>query len=435
MKVNIFGLGYVGCVTAACLANDGHDVYGMDVDMLKVEMVNAGKSPIREPGLEEKIKAATAAGRLVASRNHIRRADVSLICVGTPSSEHGSQDLEFLKSVANQLGEYLAGIDYYHVVNVRSTVMPGTVEDVLIPILESRSGRRCGVDFGVCMNPEFLREGTSVADFYDPPFTVIGQLDTRSGDAVAKLYHAISAKVFRPSIKTAEMLKYVSNSFHALKVTFANEVGIICKELGADSREIMALFAADKKLNISAAYLKPGFAFGGSCLPKDLRALVHKAKELDLETPLLSAILPSNKIHVERAFELIRRTEKRNVGIIGLSFKDGTDDLRESPMVDLIEKLLGKGYTVSVFDEEVSYSRLHGSNKRYIEKVIPHISQLLSDSVEETIGGSQVIVLGSKTGKYGQLISGMDSSVHVIDLVNTVSGQQKPSARYSGICW
>jgi GDP-mannose 6-dehydrogenase len=435
MKVNVFGLGYVGCVTAACLANDGHEVAGIDVDMVKVDLINAGRSPIREPGLDEKIKTAVDSGRLAATRDHLAQADVSLVCVGTPSRENGGQDLGFLRSVSEQISEYLAGIDSYHVVNVRSTVLPGTFGEVVIPILESGSGKKSGGDFGVCMNPEFLREGTSVVDFYEPPFTVIGQIDDKSGDVVARLYSSIDAKLFRTSIKTAEMLKYVSNAFHALKVAFANEVGTFCKKIRADSREVMDLFASDRKLNISTAYLKPGFAFGGSCLPKDLRALLHKAREIDLELPLLSAVLPSNAMQIERAYELIRRTGQRRVGIIGLSFKPGTDDLRESPMVDLIEKLLGKGYTVSVFDEEVSYSRLHGSNKRYIEMAIPHISQLLCGSVEQTISGSEVIVLGSKTGKYHELLSGLGDSFHVIDLDSAGSGQRKSFANYSGISW
>jgi GDP-mannose 6-dehydrogenase len=435
MKVNIFGLGYVGCVSAACLACDGHTVHGYDVDPLKVDMINAGKSPIREPGLEEKLKEAVSSGRLTASRNSIVEADVSLICVGTPSNDNGSQNLTFVKKVIQQLGEFLATSRHYHVVNVRSTVLPGTVEGVLIPLLEKHSGKRRGVDFGVCMNPEFLREGTSVADFYDPPFTVIGQLDGKSGDVVARLYRAVKAPALRAGLKSAETVKFVSNAFHALKVTFANEVGTLCKAAGVDSREVMDLVCQDRKLNISPTYLKPGFAFGGSCLPKDLRAIVHKARELDVETPLLSAVLPSNHLQVERAFELIKKTKKKKVGIIGLSFKAGTDDLRESPMVDLIEKLLGKGYEVSVFDEEVSYSRLHGSNKRYIEKVIPHISQLLRESLAETLKESEVIVLGSKTKNPEEVLAGVNGHVRVVDLVSAPRFEQVMPTRYDGICW
>ncbi len=435
MKVNIFGLGYVGCVSAACLAQDGHSVYGVDVDPLKVEMINAGKSPIREPGLEEMIAKAVASGGLRAGANSLQPADVSLVCVGTPSLENGSQDLSYVKKVVRQIGEYLAGLDSYHVVNIRSTVMPGTVEDVLIPILERHSGKRRGEGFGVCMNPEFLREGTSVTDFYDPPFTVIGELDERSGERVERLYHAVKAPVFHRSIRAAEMLKFASNAFHALKVTFANEIAAVAKESGVDSRELMSLFCEDRKLNVSPAYLKPGFAFGGSCLPKDVRSLTYRAKELDLKTPVLDAILPSNQLQVERALGLIRKTNRKKVGVLGLAFKAGTDDLRESPMVELIERLIGKGYTVSVYDEEVSYSRLFGSNKRYVETVIPHVSQLLRDSAAEIIRESEVIVLGSKAAKLAEAVTQLNGHAYVIDLVNGLAAREDDPSRYAGICW
>jgi GDP-mannose 6-dehydrogenase len=435
MRVNIFGLGYVGCVSAACLACDGHEVNGLDVDALKVGMINAGKSPIREPGLEEKLTEAVASGRLSARMGVIPPADVSLICVGTPSNENGSQDLSFVKKVAHQLGQFLASTNDYHVVNVRSTVMPGTVEEVIVPILEKESGKKRGEGFGVCMNPEFLREGTSVADFYDPPFTVIGELDARSGDVVSKLYGKVSAPVFRRSIRAAEMLKYVSNAFHALKVSFANEIGIVAKQAGVDGREVMDLFCEDRKLNIAPTYLKPGFAFGGSCLPKDLRALTHMAKALDVKVPVLDAILPSNELHVERALALVKKTNKKKIGILGLSFKAGTDDLRESPMVELIERLLGKGYNVSVFDEEVSYSRLFGSNKTYIEKVIPHISQLLRDNAADLIRESEVLVLGSKTARYVQAIQELNGHAFIVDLVNSPQVRASHSSQYAGIAW
>jgi GDP-mannose 6-dehydrogenase len=285
------------------------------------------------------------------------------------------------------------------------------------------------------MNPEFLREGTSVADFYDPPFTVIGELDARSGDVVSKLYGKVSAPVFRRSIRAAEMLKYVSNAFHALKVSFANEIGIVAKQAGVDGREVMDLFCEDRKLNIAPTYLKPGFAFGGSCLPKDLRALTHMAKALDVKVPVLDAILPSNELHVERALALVKKTNKKKIGILGLSFKAGTDDLRESPMVELIERLLGKGYNVSVFDEEVSYSRLFGSNKTYIEKVIPHISQLLRDNAADLIRESEVLVLGSKTARYVQAIQELNGHAFIVDLVNSPQVRASHSSQYAGIAW
>jgi GDP-mannose 6-dehydrogenase len=368
MRINIFGLGYVGCISAACLANDGHDVTGIDIDPLKVKMINNGESPIIEPGLKDALKAACNSRKLKASNDNIAAADISIVCVGTPSNDNGSLRLDYLERVAEQLGDYLIKENSYHVVNIRSTVLPGTIEEKIIPIIESRSKKKAEVDFGVCMNPEFMREGTSISDYYNPPFTVIGEIDKKSGNIIAELYKSINAPLFRTTIKVAEMVKYACNTFHALKITFANEIGNVCKDLNIDSHEVMNIFCEDKKLNISSYYMKPGFAFGGSCLPKDLRALLYKAKELDTDCPVMGSILRSNSNQIERAYKLINKTGKQNIGIMGISFKAETDDLRESPMVELAEKLIGKGYKVSIFDKEVSLARIYGANKTYIEK-------------------------------------------------------------------
>ena len=437
MKINIFGLGYVGCVSAACLAKNNHLVTGIDVDPVKVEIIDNGKSPIVEEGLDELINRTVNLGFLKATTNNIPDSDISIICVGTPSNENGSLDLKFFKQVGEDIGKFLKEIDHYHVVVNRSTVIPGTLEDVLVPILEMHSGKKMGRDFGVCMNPEFMREGTSIFDYYNPPLTHIGSSDEKSAKIVEQLYDNIDAPVYHSSIKVAEMLKYASNTFHAIKVTFANEIGILCKKLQIDSHEVMEIFCKDTKLNISNYYLKPGFAFGGSCLPKDLRAITYKARESDIETPLLNSLTLSNKNQVENAFNLISKLNKKKIAFVGLSFKAGTDDLRESPIVDLIERLIGKGYQISVFDQEVSLAKIFGSNKRYIENVIPHISSLMKNSIEEILDGSEVIVIGKKEQAYKEpLLKGIrKQNLYLFDLVRLFSNTEKPKERYEGICW
>jgi GDP-mannose 6-dehydrogenase len=438
MKINVFGLGYVGCVSAACLANDGNDVTGVDTDPTKVELINSGRSPIAEPGLDEMVKSVVASGKLRAVINGISpldQAHVSTVCVGTPSNENGSVNLDAMRRVSRQIGHYLSQIDSYHVVNIRSTVIPGTVEGTIIPLIEKHAKRRVGHDFGVCVNPEFLREGSSLSDFYNPPFTLIGELDTRSGDIISQMYEGIQTPLMRTKIGVAEMVKYTCNAFHALKVSFANEIGNICKGLGIDSHEVMDIFCKDVKLNLSPYYLKPGFAFGGSCLPKDLRALFYKAKELDLESPLLSAILQGNKNQIDVAYRLVNKTGRKTVGILGLSFKANTDDLRESPMVELAEKLLGKGYQISIYDREVSLAKIFGSNKQYIESVIPHISSLVKNSIREVIDNSDVIVIGNQSEDYRQIVHQMNGNKHIIDLVRIASNPGKMDGKYEGICW
>ncbi len=435
MRVNIFGMGYVGCVSAACLASNGNQVTGVDVDKTKVKAINEGRSPIIEAGLGEMIRNAVARGNLRATTMDIEPADVSLICVGTPSNDNGSIGIHQVIRVSEQIGNHLRQLDPYHVVSMRSTVLPGTVLQTVIPLLEESSGKKAGPDFGVCVNPEFMRTGTSIDDFYNPTFTLIGELDTRSGSVVKELYKDIRAPVIRTTVSVAEMVKYACNAFHGLKVSFANEIGNISKRLGIDSHEVMDIFCRDNVLNISSYYLRPGFAFGGSCLPKDIRALLYKATQLDLDSPVLSSILRSNNNQIELAFDLIRKSGRKNVGILGLSFKPDTDDLRESPLVTLIERLLGKGYRINIYDENVSLARIVGSNKRYIEETIPHISSLLKTSVQEVTDESDVVVVGSKSAEFEQTLSAMSSDKIVIDLVRIVTNPDTRNGNYEGICW
>jgi GDP-mannose 6-dehydrogenase len=355
--------------------------------------------------------------------------------VGTPSQDNGSLGLEHVRFVSEQIGCYLRGLTSYHVVAVRSTVLPGTVERTVVPLLEQASGRKAGPDFGVCMNPEFMRESTSVADFHRPSFTLIGELDSRSGDPVEALYAGLEAPVVRTPIAVAEMVKYACNAFHGLKVTFANEIGNICKRMSIDSHAVMDVFCRDSALNLSSYYLRPGFAFGGSCLPKDVRALLYEANQLDLDCPVLGSILRSNQQQVELAYHLIRRTGRRRVGVLGLSFKAGSDDLRESPLVTLIEVLIGKGYAVRIYDEDVSLARIVGANKRFIEEAIPHISSLLRPTPEEVVESSEVLVVGRKTQEVARLVRALGPEKAVVDLVRVGPEMAGRNGAYEGICW
>lgn len=436
MKLSVFGIGYVGCVSAACFAKDGHNVIGVDVNPTKVGIINDGKSPIIEPGIGDLIGEAVRSGRLSATTNSaeaVATSDLSLICVGTPSNPNGSLDLRYIARVCEEIGAALKTKERRHVVVIRSTMLPGTIENMVVTVLEKHSGKKVGQDFGVCINPEFLREGTSLKDFYAPPFTLIGADDAETAETVRELYAKIEAPVFVTSVKTAEMVKYVCNCFHALKVSFANEVGNICKAIGIDSHEVMDVFCQDTKLNLSPYYLKPGFAFGGSCLPKDLRAITYKAKELDVEVPVLSAILPSNRLQVERAFDMVVQTGKKRIGVLGFSFKAGTDDLRESPMVSLIETLIGKGYQLSIYDRDVSLARLFGANKEYIEREIPHISQLMQTSIDDVIATAEVLLIGNKAEEFQQIRSKLRDGQVMIDLVRLL--EQTSDRTYQGICW
>lgn len=437
MKLSIFGLGYVGCVSAACFAGDGHEVIGVDVNPLKVEIINGGRSPIVEPGIEELISAAVKQGRLRAATDAneaVAESDVSLVCIGTPGNHNGSLDLSYIKRACQQIGEALASKPRYHVVAMRSTMLPGTIEQTVIPTLEVFSGKRAGRDFGVAVNPEFLREGTSIYDFAHPPFTLIGADDEEASVLLKRLYASIDAPLVNVGIKEAEMVKYACNSFHALKVAFANEIGNVSKALGVDSHIVMDVFCKDTKLNLSPYYLKPGFAFGGSCLPKDLRAITYKAKELDVEVPLLNSILLSNRQQVERVVDTVLRTGRKNVGVLGLSFKAGTDDLRESPMVTLIETLIGKGMKLTIYDRDVELARLFGANKQYIEREIPHISSLMNSDLDQVIEHAEVIIIGKKEDEFRVLSEKLNNGRVIVDLVRLFEVVD-PRKQYQGICW
>jgi len=438
MKVSVFGLGYVGSVSAASFAADGHQVVGVDVNADKVAAINAGRSPIVEPGLEELLARHAPDGGVRATTSAadaVRDTEVSLLCVGTPSRRNGSLDLTYLERVSEEVGAALRDKASYHVVVVRSTVLPGTTHQTVIPILERTSGKKYGEGFGVSVNPEFLREGTALKDFRKPPMTLVGHNHAVDAGGTIALYQSIDAPLISTSIRVAEMIKYASNTWHALKVVFANEIGNLCKKLEVDSHEVMDVFCRDEKLNLSAYYLKPGFAFGGSCLPKDVRALQYRAKELDVDLPVISQILPSNRQQIQNALDQVLDTGKKTVGLLGFSFKAGTDDLRESPMVILAEALLGKGISLKIYDKSVSIAKLVGANKAYIETQIPHLSSLLCDTVDEVIDGSEVLVVGTQAPEFCTALARARADQIVIDLVRLPIYGSLLQAEYRGICW
>ena len=388
MKIAVFGLGYVGTVSAACLARDGHEVIGVDINDLKVDSINRGEVTFSESHLEELVKAGVSCGRLSATTSAadaMKDAEVSLICVGTPSNTNGSLKLDCLRAVTGEIGEALGRREGYHVVCVRSTVLPGTVDNIVIPILQGKSGKMCGFDFGVCMNPEFLREGSAVEDYEQPCQIVMGQWDHQSGDTAMKMYEGIKALRVQTELATAEAVKYVSNTYHALKISFANEIGNICKSHGVDGQEVMEIFCNDDKLNISSSYLRPGYAFGGSCLPKDLRAIVYQANGNDVAVPVLEAVIESNKRQIERGIRLVENVGKQKVGVLGLSFKTGTDDVRESPVVPLVETLIGRGYDISIYDPYIEPEKLIGANKIFLERALPHVAKLMRKEISDVI--------------------------------------------------
>jgi GDP-mannose 6-dehydrogenase len=438
MNVSVFGLGYVGSVSAASFAADGHTVVGVDVNPDKVASLNEGRSPIVEKGLDELIRDNAASGRLRATASTAEAVEataLSLVCVGTPSRKNGSLDLTYLERVAEQIGDAIRTKDDYHVVVVRSTVLPGTTHDVVIPALERTSGKKYGTGFGVTVNPEFLREGTAIHDFRNPPLTLVGHNYRSDVEPTQSLYSKVDAPVVTTSIRTAEMIKYASNTWHALKVTFANEIGNLCKRVQIDSHEVMDIFCRDDKLNLSSYYMKPGFAFGGSCLPKDVRALQYRAKEVDLEMPVIQAILGSNQLQVQHAIDEIVDTGKKRIGLLGFSFKAGTDDLRESPIVILAEALLGKGYQLCIYDKNVSIARLVGANKEYINKQIPHLSSLLSESLDEVLDKSDVIVVGNGAPEFSDALTRTRPDHIILDLVRVKTPREQIKGDYRGICW
>jgi len=436
MRISVFGLGYVGAVSAGCLANDGHEVVGVDPNEEKVALINRGTAPIVEEAIGEMIATSVQGGRLKATANvvdAVMASEISLVCVGTPSQLNGNLDLSYVRRVCEEIGEALKEKPEFHVVVARSTMLPGSMRDIVIPTLESTSGKRAGIDFGVCNNPEFLREGTAVYDYYNPPKTVIGETDARAGDVLVKLYEHITAPLIRTDVETAEMVKYTDNTWHALKVSFANEIGNLCKAIGIDGHQVMDIFCQDTKLNLSPYYMKPGFAFGGSCLPKDVRALNYKARSLDLELPVLSSILPSNRRQVEKGIKMIVDKGKRKVGFLGFSFKAGTDDLRESPLVEVIEHLIGKGYELRLYDRNVNLAALVGANKDYILNHIPHISRLMVDSQEEVLEFAETLVIGNGAREFHDILERARPDQTVVDLVRV--GTDVSGEMYDGICW
>ena len=439
LSISVFGLGYVGSVSAACFASMGHHVIGVDLNPAKVAMLESGRSPIIEAGMNELIADGHRASRLHATTDStaaVLESDISFVCVGTPSLRNGKLDLSHIENVAKEIGRALKQKKSMHTFVLRSTALPGTTESVAVPILEQESGRRAGVDFAVAYNPEFMREGSAVADFLQPPFTILGARDHTQLATVRELYAQSPGKLFETSLAVAEMVKYLSNTFHAVKVTFANEMGTLCKHLGVDAQAVTEIFKSDTRLNISPAYLSPGFAFGGSCLPKDLRALTYKAKETDLKLPMLEALLPSNSEHIERAVEAVMRSGKRKIAQLGLSFKAGTDDLRESPQVQLVKRLLGEGFEARVWDRDVSLGRLAGSNRQYIEEVIPHIGSLLSADLEDVLKWGEVVIVGSKAARKDELEKYLRKDHFVIDLVNLDKAfRSDGTSSYEGICW
>ncbi len=438
MKVSLFGLGYVGAVTAACLADEGFQVIGVDVNQSKVDLLNDGKSPIIEERISDVVANAVKTGKLRSTSDisaSIAETDVSLICVGTPSRANGDLELDYVKRVSEQIGSELANKDSYHTIILRSTVLPGTTEEVVLPILEKSSGKKVGEEFGLCFNPEFLREGSSVKDFYEPPFTLVGVRKESDAEAVRALYGWLDTEFIVVDIKTAEMIKYINNSYHGLKVAFANEVGRLSAALGVDSHTVMEIFCKDTKQNLSSYYMKPGYSFGGSCLPKDLRAILYKAKTLDVPMEVFASILPSNQTQTQLGIKMIEDAGSKNVGLLGLSFKAGTDDLRESPLVALVESLLGKGYNIKIYDSNVALARLVGANKTYIEKGIPHIAELLTDSLEEVVKVSDTIVIGNPADEFRDALGSMPAEKTVIDLVRIVADLKATPEGYKGIGW
>lgn len=438
MKISIFGLGYVGAVSLACLVRDGHEVIGVDIDRSKLELILAGKTPVVEEGMVALMARAAASGKITVTtsvQDAVRGSDLSLVCVGTPSAANGSQDQGAILQLAEDMGRAIGEKAAPHVVVFRSTLVPGTVEDVLRPLMEKRARKKDGEGFYLCFQPEFLREGSSIRDYDQPPLTVVGANHAYPVEQLRSLFGHLPCRFVQTSVRSAEMMKYSCNNFHALKITFANETARLCGAMGVDAFEVMDLLCHDTQLNLSRAYLKPGFAFGGSCLPKDLRATTYLAKMHDVDMPMMAGILQSNRHHLELATQKLLATEKRKIGFIGLSFKTGTDDLRESPLVTLAEQLIGKGKWLSIYDPEVHLAQLLGANRSFLEKHLPHIGQMLKAHVHEVIEACDVLVLGlTGPGIVESLATHCRADQRVLDLVNL----PKPhgiQAQVEGLCW
>jgi GDP-mannose 6-dehydrogenase len=437
MIISVFGLGYVGFVTALCLAKSGHKVLGLEIDPVKIEMLKRGVSPIIEKDIDvffAEVQKTRNFEIAMSSREAIEKSDVSFICVGTPGKKNGMIHLGYVERVCEEIGVAIGEKGAFHTVVLRSTVLPSVTRNVVIPILEKTSKKAIGDDFSVCYNPEFLREGSSIDDFFNPPKILIGEVDQSGGELLLELYENIEAPVFRTSLEVAEIVKYVNNAFHALKVVFANEMGNYCKLKGIDSHEVFDIFCEDRKLNISSAYLTPGFAFGGSCLPKDLRAVLYDGRMMDLELPVCEAILESNRLQVKKVVDMVEDLGRRRVGVLGFSFKAGTDDLRESPMVLLIERLLGKGYEIAIYDKNVSVGQLIGSNKQFIMDELPHFERLLKEDIKDVGEFGEIIIIGNKEEEYRDVV-GIDlEKKYVLDLVRLWPNVDDID-NYSGICW
>ena len=437
MDISIFGLGYVGTVSAVCLAESGHRIIGVDVNSFKVESINQGKSPIVEPGVDEMLHRALSQGSLSATTDvagAVMNTDISLLCVGTPSNANGSLNLDQVMRVCEQIGGVLKSKTGYHGIAVRSTVLPGTIERV-IEVIEQSSGKIAGKDFGVASNPEFLRAGTSIIDFQTPPFTVVGTDDENIAEMLSEIYEGLKAPIHVVDVKEAELLKYACNSFHAVKVTFANEIGAIAKKLGIDSHAVMKMLTEDTKLNISPYYLKPGFAFGGSCLPKDVRAITYESRVLDVATPLLDSVMSSNEVQIQRVIDWVIGQKRKRIGLLGLSFKSNTDDMRESPIVKVAETLLGKGFSIAIYDSNVNISRLVGANRAYIEQEIPHIAQLMKKDIDDILDHSEIILIANNDAEFGEALKKLRPDQVVLDLVRTSKESMPATGSYEGIGW
>ncbi len=438
MRISVFGLGYVGVVCAACLAEEGHSVLAVEPNRVKVDLVNAGRSPVVEEGVDDLVSTNVRRGGLRATTDYaeaVLGTDMALVCVGTPSRGNGSLDLSHLERVSRQIGDALRRREGFFVVVVRSTVLPGTMRAVVIPTLEQTSGRRVGHDLGLCVYPEFMREGSAVSDFRHPPKVVLGALDERSRRCLSGLVAASNAPVFQTDLVLAEIVKYADNAWHATKVAFANEIGSMSKAHGLDGRQVMEIFCADEKLNLSPSYLRPGFAFGGSCLPKDVRALAFEGRRMDLDLPLLNAILPSNQSHLDRAFQRIVAGGRRRIGVLGMSFKAGTDDLRESPMVEVVERLLGKGFNVRVYDGKVNVANLIGANREFILEQIPHIAQLMTESMGEVLDHAETVVIGNADDEFKTVGDHLRTDQRLVDLIGVGRWAAAESEQIDGLAW